>query len=305
MAIPDYQSIMLPMLQFLGDGKERHRRDVVEYLVNQFQLTEEERFSRLPSGSQRVIDNRTDWASTHLVKAGLLERPRPGYLQITDPGKGALSQQPQNIDRSFLQQFEEYRSGWGNSDPPPKSSVTVIPEDTPEVRIDKSFGEIRQALADELLERVKRCDPRFFEELVVDLLEKMGYGKSRNEGPHRKQSGDEGIDGIIDQDALGLDTIYLQAKRWGGNVGSPEIYKFAGALLGQKARKGVFITTSSFTTDAKDYASKIDATIVLIDGAELAQRMIDHDVGVTPKETYVVKGIDSNYFRDQPVQAET
>ena len=299
MPIPDYQSIMLPVLEFLGDDKSKHRREVMEYLAKRFELTEEEKLSRLLSGSQTTFGNRMDWASTHLVKAGLLERPSPGYLRITIRGQTTLAQQPQSINRSFLQQFEEYRSGWGNS-PPPEVPATIVTEDTPEEKIDKTYHEIRQALVEELLDTVKRRDPWFFQHLIVGLMVKMGYGSPRTEGPHLKLSGDEGIDGIIDQDTLGLDTIYLQAKRWSGNVGRPDIQKFVGALQGQKARKGVFITTSSFTNEAKTYAA--DTGVVLIDGVNLAQFMIDHDVGVTTVQTYAVKRINLDYFPDEALE---
>ncbi|GCL38902.1 MAG: restriction endonuclease [Sphaerospermopsis kisseleviana] len=306
MSIPDFQSVMLPLLQYAGDGKEHSLRDAITFLADVFNLSDEERKELLSSGQQAVFDNRVGWARTHLKKAGLLESPKRGFFQITNRGKEILKQNNPEINVKFLNQFPEFiefKTIKKDND----KSVSEIMEDseiletTPQESIEFGYQKIRKELELELLNRVKSCSPDFFERLVVDLLVKMGYGGSRRDaGRAIGKAGDGGIDGIIKEDKLGLDIVYIQAKRWDNTVvGRPEIQKFVGALHGQRARKGVFITTSKFSQDAREYVSIIDSKIVLIDGQELAQLMIDNHVGVSTVSIYEIKKIDSDYFTDE------
>ena len=282
MAIPDFQSIMLPLLKSFSDKQTHTMRDCVETMATGFHLTEEERNEMLPSGVQRRFDNRVGWALTHLRKAGLLVWPKSGQYQITDRGLSVLTSAPDKITIGFLDQFPEFlefRKGQGKpaSQPEPVSSQVQTPEET----LLEGYQKLRQALVTELLQTVKSCSPEFFEHMVVDLLVKMGYGGTRKDaGQAIGRSGDGGIDGIINEDRMGLDVVYIQAKRWDGLVGRPEIQKFVGALSGQRARKGIFITTSTFSKDAHDYVSRIESKIVLIDGELLSQLLIDYRVGV-------------------------
>lgn len=303
MPIPDYQSIMLPVLRFSEDQREHTNREAVETLADLFQLTEDERRELLPSGRQTTFHNRVTWAITYLSKAGLLVRPRRAHLKITDRGIAALRQKPSSINVNFLEQypeFIEFRVKKNNADGKMVNVPSEEPEDqTPEEAIEAAYQRIRNNLAADLLQQIQDCSPAFFERLVVDLLVKMGYGGSRKDaGEAVGKSGDEGIDGIIKEDRLGLDVIYLQAKKWtwGNTVGRPDIQRFVGALQGQRARRGIFITTSSFTKEAQDYVRMIENKVVLIDGEMLAKLMIDHNVGVSTTATYEVKRVDSDYF---------
>lgn len=302
MAIPDYQTCMLPFLRHLGDGKEHSLRDAEESLAESFKLTPAERAELLPSGQQGVFKNRIGWARTYLKKAALIEAPRRAVFKITERGMQTLATNPSKIDVKFLEQWPEFMEFRDISKPsavqaqPIELSLTTT---TPEEAIELAYLGLREQLAQELLSRIMSCSPTFFEQLVVELLVKMGYGGSRRDAGERiGQTGDGGIDGIIKEDRLGLDTIFIQAKRWQGSVGRPEIQKFVGALQGQRARKGVFITTSSYTSDAVDYASRIDTKVVLIDGKNLSALMIDFDVGVSASASYVVKRVDSDYFEE-------
>lgn len=304
MAIPDFQTLMLPLLKFTADGVEHNPRQAIEAIAPEFNLTSEERREPLPSGRALVFDNRLDWARLHLKKAGLIESTRRGVFRITPRGLELLVKKPTVINLKSLEQyseFQEFRSTVSKGKDEEKVALPITAaEQTPEEALEFAHQTIRQALGQELLSRILACSPVFFEELVVELLVAMGYGGSRRDAGERVgQSGDGGIDGIIKEDRLGLDTIYIQAKRWQGNVGRPEIQKFVGALQGQRARKGVFITTSAFTTDAIDYASRIDTKVVLIDGQQLANLMMDFDVGVSVAATYAVKRIDSDYFEEE------
>lgn len=302
MAIPDYQTCMLPFLRFLEDGAEHTLRDAEEHLAGHFGLTPNERAELLPSGQQGIFRNRIGWARTYLKKAGLLESPRRGVFKITGQGIESLASNPARIDVKYLEQFPEFiefrtLSKPGNVAATPDGQPE--PQTTPEEAIELAHQGIREQLVSELLNRILSCSPTFFEQLVVELLVKMGYGGSRRDAGERVgQSGDGGIDGIIKEDRLGLDTIFIQAKRWQGSVGRPEIQKFVGALQGQRAKKGVFITTSTYTAEAADYATRIDTKVVLVDGQRLAELMIDFDVGVVPAATYIVKRIDLDYFED-------
>lgn len=303
MAIPDYQSLMLPFLKILGDGQEHTIDELTETLAQQVGLTPEERSEILPSGTQTRFVNRVSWVRTYLKKALLVESTGRARVRITDRGLQILRQNPPHIDVRFLRQFPEFlefqsaprhlKEGLEND---AESSGHEILLDPREI-LESSYQNLRRDLARELLDLVKSCSPRFFEHLVVDLLVAMGYGGSRKDaGQAIGQVGDGGIDGIIKEDKLGLDVVYIQAKRWEGTVGRPVVQGFAGSLAGQKARKGVLITTSQFSPEAREYVSKIDMKIVLIDGDTLAQLMIDHGVGVTEIASYTVKKVDLDYF---------
>lgn len=292
---------MLPLLRFASDGKEHSLRETIDALADTLRLTSEERKQLLPSGQQEVFDNRVGWACTYLAKAGLLQKTRRGYYAVSQRGYEILATNPDRIDVKFLNQFEEFRKFRAlKGTRLGSSAVEALESDqrtTPEEALESVYGRLRNSLAAEVLLQVKVASPSLFEKLVIELLLKMGYGGSRQDaGRAIGRSGDEGIDGIIKEDRLGLDIIYIQAKRWEATVGRPEVQKFAGALQGQRARKGIMITTSSFSADARDYVSKIDNKIVLIDGEELANLMIDYNLGVSPMANYEVKKIDTDYF---------
>lgn len=326
MPIPDFQSAMRPLLCAVADGREHRATDYVETLAREFGLSPEERRQRIPSGRQALFHNRVAWAATHLAKAGLLARPGRGIVSITDRGREALRTNPTRVDMAYLSRFPEYEAfrrrppANGTAEPPPPASSghqaepsispsTAMPlppaseatvDQTPTELLASSCLLLRQTLADELLERIRAAPPQFFETLVVDLLVAMGYGGSRADaGQAVGGSGDDGIDGIIKEDRLGLDVVYVQAKRWEQAVGRPLVQAFAGSLEGQRARKGVFITTSTFTRDAREYVTRIEKRIVLVDGDQLAGLMIDHGVGVADVATYHVKRVDADYFGEE------
>jgi len=303
MEIPDYQTVMLPILRFLKDEKEHNIGEVVDALNDEFNLSAEERQQLLGSGQQTVIRNRAGWARTYLKKAGLIASTRRGFFRITERGKSVLGSNPKRIDVKYLEQFPEFVAfrelRHGRADEPPVP-ISMPSDATPEETLDAAYQRLRLDLEAELLDQVKTASPSFFERLVVELLVRMGYGGTlRDAGRAVGGSGDGGIDGIIKEDRLGLDVIYIQAKRWDSTIGRPEIQKFAGALQGHRARKGVFITTSSFSSDALEFASSIDSKIVLIDGSALAKHLIDHNVGVSTSQSYEVKKIDSDYFSEE------
>lgn len=301
MTIPDFQAVMLPLLKFAGDQKPHSTQEAIDFLANHFDLSYQERNQLLPSGKQAIFDNRFGWAKTYLKKAGLLEYPRRSQLQITARGKEVLNSDIPQIDSAFLEQYScfrefKYKTPKVISSNKPKLDIEVVNQ-TPEELLDYAYQEIRLNLAKEILEKVKSCSPIFFERLVVELLVKMGYGGSiREAGQAIGKTNDEGIDGIIKEDRLGLDAIYIQAKRWTDTVGRPEIQKFVGALAGQGAKKGIFITTSRFSEQAKSYSPKSDIKVVLVDGEELAEYMIDFDLGVSSISEYKTKKIDMDYF---------
>jgi len=304
MPIPDFQRVMLPLMQLASDGQEHTLRETIECLAQGFNLSAIERKELLPSGRQPIFDNRVGWARTHLKKAGLVESPGRSLFKITPRGLDLLRQNPPVINGRLLKQFPEYLEFLGFT---PNGTITLGSDneisdfETPEESLEAAYQNIRKTLALDLLEKVKACSPEFFEQLVVELLVKMGYGGSIKEaGQAIGKSGDEGIDGMIKEDKLGLDVIYVQAKRWNGTVvGRPEIQKFVGALAGQGARKGIFITTSKFSEQAKDYIPRNETKIVLIDGEQLAQYMIDFHLGVSTVSSYEIKKIDSDYFGDE------
>jgi restriction system protein len=297
---------MLPLLKLAKDEHEHSLREAVVALSAQLGLSEQERQMLLSSGQQTVIANRVGWACTYMKKAGLLEATRRGSFRITPRGLDVLRESPSKLNANYLSRFPEF-ADFKKARPvkePEASSVAppVLSEQTPEEEIEDAYRRIRSSLATELLSTVRACTPERFERLVVDLLVRMGYGGTRRDaGEAIGRSGDGGIDGIIKEDRLGLDAIYIQAKRWAedNSVGRPETQKFAGALQGHRAKKGVFITTSYFTADAKEFVKNIETKIVLIDGDALAQLMIDHGLGVTAVAAYEVKRIDSDYFTDE------
>lgn len=305
MAVPDYQSVMLPLLQFTDGRKaEVSTDDAVEALAARLGLTDDDLKEMLPSGVQRTFVNRVGWAATYMKKAGLLEPTRRGYYRITPRGLDLLKKDPKTINVKLLKQYPEFlefqklkgtRSG--EKTDTSKDSLDLETA-TPSEVLEDAYKNLRDELVDELLAKLKKASPSFFEQIVVDLLVKMGYGGSRADaGKAIGKSGDGGIDGIIKEDKLGLDFVYIQAKRWDdAPVGRPHVMQFAGALQAQKATKGIFITTSRFTDDARSYVSQIGSKIVLIDGDQLSHLMIDHDVGVSTVSLYPVKRIDADYF---------
>ncbi len=305
--IPDYQSLMLPLLKIVSDGREHKYRDLIEELAVEFQLTDEERKELLASGTQAIFDNRVGWAKTYLKKAGLIDSPKRAMVVITDLGLDILNTNPEKIDAKFLRQFPSFLEFQNASRTEnEETEIETIPKDTieqtPEETLDLAYRRIRKALAAELLNKVVDLSPAFFERLVVELLVKMGYGGSlKDAGKAMGKSGDEGIDGTIKEDKLGLDIIYIQAKRWkpGNVVGRPELQKFVGALAGQGAKKGIFITTSNFIKEALEYSPRNETKIVLIDGGHLAQLMIDYNLGCTTQQTYELKKVDSDYFGEE------
>lgn len=304
MTIPDYQSLMLPLLKLTSNEKEHSLKDATGVLAKEFNLSKTELAEMLPSARKTRFYDRVGWAGTYLRKAGLLSAPRRGWFQITQRGLSVLENPPDRITVSFLEQFDEFvqfrERREKNNDNSNDAPIADIEPQTPEEAIESAYLNIRQSLTDEILQTVKNCSPSFFEQLVVDVLVKMGYGGTRKDaGKAVGKSGDDGIDGIINEDRLGLDVIYLQAKRWENPVGRPEIQKFAGALQGQRAKKGIFITTSIFTKEAQEFASRIDSKITLVDGETLSQLMIDYNVGVNLVASYELKRIDSDYFVEE------
>lgn len=307
MAVPDYQSVMLPLLEFAEERQAEISIDAaLEALATRFKLTEDSLKEMLPSGVQRTFVNRVSWASTYMKKAGLLEQTRRGYFRITPRGRELLKQQPAAINVKLLRQYPEFLDFKKRTGNPLGQKKYVSRESlelggrTPSEALEGAYQNLREELADELLSKLKTSSPSFFEQVVVDLLVKMGYGGSRADaGKAVGRSGDGGIDGIIKEDKLGLDVVYIQAKRWDSNpVGRPDVMQYAGALQAQKATKGIFISTSRFTDDARNYVTQIGSKVVLIDGEQLSDLMIDHDVGVSTISLYPVKKIDADYFEE-------
>jgi restriction system protein len=306
MSIPDYQSIMLPLLQLASDGDEHKFSVTVDELADHYELTQDERNEMLPSGSQAVFTNRVGWARSYLKQAGLIDSPKRGFFNITETGLELLGAKPVKIDNSLLEQYPSFLT-FKKKKNKPKTEVSPEPKtsfntdsSSPEDSLANAYLELRDSLEAELLQIVKGASPSFFERLVVDLLVKMGYGGNRQDaGRAVGKTADGGIDGIIKEDQLGLDVIYLQAKKWENTVGRPEIQKFAGALQGQRAKRGVFITTSNFSKGAIEYAGLIESKIVLLDGEALTKLMVDNNVGVSTLGHYEVKKIDFDYFDNE------
>ncbi len=300
--IPKYEEIMLPLLKYLADGKERGLSDSHDVLASQFKLTEDELRELLPSGRQPIFRNRVGWAKSYLKKAGLLTSPMRGRFRISEKGLSLLKESPTEITSKFLTRYDdfvEFRSGKKDKTGVLQTQLTNETDQTPEESLEYAYQKLHSELSKELLSIVKSCSPAFFERLVIDLLITMGYGGSRKEaGQAMGKSGDGGIDGIINEDKLGLDVIYLQAKRWENSVPVKEIRDFTGALASKKAKKGIFITTSSFPASAYQFVGQVDYKIILIDGERLASLMIEHSVGLSPVNTYHIKAIDSDYFEE-------
>lgn len=302
MAIPDYQSVMLPLLNLAADGGEHRFRDVINKLAEKFGLSDEERKETLPSGGL-IFDNRVGWARTYLKKAGLLCYPKRLFIQVTERGRKVLSEKPKSIDVKLLRRFPEFMDFQAPKKPGKGDTVVDLQEEsseTPEELLASGYLKLRKQLESDLLDRVKSCAPDFFERMVVRLLTTMGYGGSlADAGKAIGKSGDGGIDGVIKEDKLGLDLLFIQAKKWEDTtVGRPEIQKFVGALYGRKAKKGIFITTSVFSKDAKDYADALDSRVILIDGRQLSELMFDYGIGVSTANSYIVKRLDSDFFDD-------
>ncbi len=292
---------MLPLLEHVADGGEYTLAGSRDVLVHRLKLTPEERDQRLPSGAVNTFYNRLAWAKTYLERAGLLLKVKRGVFKISSSGIAVLRDPPERIDINYLQRFESFntfRQRTADSDVEAAVLVTSTASDaTPEEALELAYKELRDNLASQLLVQIKASHPSFFEKLVVDLMLKMGYGGPGDDaGTVTSYGRDGGIDGMINEDRLGLGVIYLQAKRWEETVGRPEIQKFVGALHGHRAKKGVFLTTSQFSMDALEYAKAIDPKVVLIDGAKLTQLMIDYDVGVSTAQVYQIKRVDSDYF---------
>ena len=298
MTIPSYEEMMLSILIFAGDEKEHTSDESLEYIKKKFRISNEESEILLRSGKQSIVSNRVGWARTYLKKAGLLESQQRAKFSITELGLKVLKDNPPEITDKFLMQFPEFqefqkRHKTKKTDYEPIEQITK----TPLEMLEDSYSTLRSDLEDDLLATIAKCSPAFFENLVVELLVGMGYGGSiADAGQSIGKSGDGGIDGIIKEDKLGLDVVYIQAKRWGNPVGSKEIRNFVGALAGQKSNKGVFITTSSYTKDAISFVQQIQHKVILIDGHQLAQLMIDYDIGVSLEKNYQVKRVDLDFF---------
>lgn len=308
MAIPTYQELMLPVLQVLGESEPMHVREMAMVVADRVGLTDEEKQLLLPSGKTLTVVNRAGWAGWYLMQAGLISRPRRAHFAITKDGKALLATKPSIVDNKLLGNYPSFvekvlkpkgDSGKTGTVPP----VEPPPDDkTPHERMETAFVELKRTLVSELLDQLGKVDPFRFEQMVLDLLVAMGYGGSRKEAAEVTQkTGDEGIDGVINEDRLGLDVIYVQAKRWKSNVGRPEIQSFVGALAGKKATKGIFITTSDFHGNAREYASGLHQKVILIDGGRLSGLMIEHNIGVTEEQVYRLKRIDSDYFMDDAI----
>lgn len=300
MAVPDFQTLMLPLLSHVADGNEHTIAASRDVLADLFNLTDEERKQRLPSGAANKFYNRLAWAKTYLERADLITKIKRGVFTISPRGREVLASPPDRITISYLQQFpefEEFRKKGSSTEEQPTVSEPADHSETPEEELENAYGRLREELATQLLTQVRGAHPSFFEQLVVDLMLKMGFGGPGDDtGSVTSYGSDGGIDGIINEDCLGLDVVYLQAKQWENTVGRPEIQKFVGALHGKRAKKGVFLTTSGFSADAVNYVKTIDPRVVLIDGKKLAQLMIDFDVGVSTAHTYNIKKVDSDYF---------
>lgn len=308
MPVPDYQTVMLPLLRLTSDGQEHTLVQAADAIADEFNLTDEERKEMLSGSGQLKIYNRVGWSRTYMAKAGLLEAVGRGKFKITERGLELLKQKPKKIDVNLLNQypeFVEFRTGsTGNkSNASAGNGVDLVAaQQTPQELLESSYQALHRQVADELIEKISRSSPRFFEKLVVDLLVAMGYGGSRRDAGQALltgKSGDDGIDGIIKEDRLGLDAVYVQAKRWKGTVGRPDVQSFAGSLEGHRARKGVFITISQFSADAREYVTRIEKKIILVDGQQLANLSIEFGIGVEAVNSYKIHRIDTDYFEEE------
>ncbi len=301
MSIPDFQTLMRPLLELHADGKEHINRDLINALAVQFTLTEEELREMLPSGRAKMFDNRVGWAKTYISNAGLISAPKRAVSVITELGQKLLKEHSGPIN---LKTLSSLSNGKPRESRKESATEAVLPEaldtpETPEEAFENAYLKIRGDIEKEIIRRILSNPPDFLERVIIDLVVRMGYGGNRKDaGEAIGRSGDEGIDGIIKEDPLGLDIIYLQAKRYEGTVGRPDVQKFAGALQGQRAKKGIFITTSSYSKEAREYVSRIDTKIILIDGPMLARLMFEHGIGVSVNTIYEVKHIDTDYFEE-------
>lgn len=305
MAIPGYQEFMYPFLEHLKDGKEHSLQSIYKAMAEHFQLTEEQIEKKLPSGRQTVLKNRVGWARTYLNKAGLLTVVRRGVFTIADEGRKVLDDPAIHyIDNKFLSRyasFNEFKNGGAKGIEKPTKLVEPKEEETPLELIQENYNILKQDMQDALLDKILECSPEFFEELIVKLVVAMGYGGSVSDaGQAIGKSGDGGIDGIIKEDILGLEMIYLQAKRWKKDsvVSRPDIQSFVGSLVGLQASKGIFITTTKFSKHARDYVNNIDKRVILLDGQQLTDLMFTYNVGVTDEEVFVTKRLDLDFFEE-------
>ncbi len=302
MAIPDFQTLMLPLVEALAAGQERTMRELTDSLAGRFGLTDQERTELLPSGQQGIFSNRVAWSKSHLKYAGLIVNPTRGRVRISPLGKQVLAEKPQAINVKFLKRFPAYCEFIGKSegqgDGVAVGAPTVIEQErTPKELIDAAHQSLTIATTEELLSRLRTCPPAFFEKVVVRLLMAMGYGGVAGHGTVTGKSGDGGIDGVIYQDKLGLDVVCIQAKRWEGLVGRPIIQQFVGSMDYIRAKKGVIMTTSTYTRDGLDFVDRIEGKkVVLIDGGRLADLMIEHNLGVTATKTYTIKEVSNDFF---------
>jgi restriction system protein len=304
--VPDFQTLFRPVLEALEDGRDHGVKDIRERLTTVFSLSQDDLGELIPSGRVTMFQNRVGWALTYLYRTRLIDRPARAVYRINDRGRQVVAENPGRIDLKVLAQFEEFaefrqaKEGFDRRDDDAAAAATSDDQQTPEERIDSAYRELRAALAGELLDHIFEQSAEFFEQLVLDVLHSMGYGGGQEDAAERLgKSGDGGVDGVIREDRLGLDLIYVQAKRWQDVVGRPEIQKFFGALHGQKATKGIFITTSAFSREASAYAESVTPRVILIEGKELAQLMIDYDVGVTASHRYALKRLDLDYFASE------
>lgn len=296
MSIPKYFEIHKPFLQFLNDGSTHTKKEAKAYLANYFDLSDSELSEFLPSGRQKVFDNRVSWASTYLKKAGLIVSPARATFMITGEGKKVLDENPEVIDPDYLMKFDQFRLFWTKGEPISERSTLPESQDaTPDAVFEDAFKQINRELKDDLLSEIQRLSPTAFEQMVMDLMSKMGYGTFENAARTTAASGDEGIDGIIMQDKLGFDLIYIQVKKWSEDhtVGRPEVQAFGGAIAG-KDGSGLFVTTSSFSRQAKEYAA--DRHIILMDGDKLTDYMIEYNFGVSLKKLFEIKELDTDLF---------
>lgn len=301
MSVPGFQKTLLPILEFVSDGQNHRPADTLAYIQTHFALSDQDLSDRLPNGRTRIMD-RTLWAITYLRQSGLIESVSRGVFRITERGQSLLTEKPKSLTVKDLERYPEYLDfkNRSRSEGKPQELDTVTTQDTPEEQLQKTYDAIRKRLEVDLLDALKASDPSFFEKVVVRLLVAMGYGGSvEDAGRTTRRTGDDGIDGVIKEDRLGLDLIHIQAKRWATTiVGRPEIQNFAGSLEGQRGRKGVFITTSGFSAEAREYVSRIEKKIVLIDGSELARLCVDFGVGVVNDSSYVIKRLDQDFFEE-------
>lgn len=297
--IPDFQTIMLPLLKAFQNGKEKTSKELREEMVSHFNISEDEQKEKIPSGKQPLYYNRVAWAIAYLKMADLISSPLRAVYKITEEGKKVLENPPEKITINFLKQFDSFSK---NRNPEKETDLddNKIVEKTPDELIEIGYKQVKNELSLQILNQIRECSPYFFEKLVLDLLIKMGYGGSEMaNGEVTPKGSDEGIDGIIKEDKLGLDKIYIQAKKWEGCVGRPEIQKFVGALQGKRAKKGIFITMSTFSKEALDYAENLDVAVILIDGKKLANYMIENELGVSLKQSYKIYNVDTDYFIEE------